>query len=97
MKGVGLRRLTGGQIVDITPAKVPRVIGKGGSMISLIKQYTKCRIFVGQNGRIWIDGDLKDIALTLKVIQKIEKEAHLIGLTNEIEKYFENMKNKEKT
>lgn len=91
LKGVGLRRLTGGQIVDIIPTKVPRLIGKGGSMISLIKQHTGCRIFVGQNGRIWLDGKLEDIALTIKVIRKIESKAHLSGLTNEIETYLENI------
>lgn len=97
LKGVGLRRLTGGHIVEIIPAKVPRLIGKGGSMISLIKQHTGCRIFVGQNGRIWLDGELEDIALTIKVIRKIESEAHLSGLTNEIEKYLSNIQKEELT
>src|SRR6266581_9168060 len=34
MQDRGLNRLTGGQIVEISHSKVPRVIGKGGSMIS---------------------------------------------------------------
>ncbi len=51
MKEQGLRKLSGGQVIDISYSKVPRVIGKGGSMIQLIKSHTNCRIFIGQNGK----------------------------------------------
>lgn len=94
MKGVGLRKLIGGQIVEISPFKVPRVIGKGGSMISLIKKYTNCRIFVGQNGRIWIDGELDDITNAILAIKRIEKDAHTTGLTNVIEDYLRELTGK---
>ena len=70
----------------IQPQKVPRVIGKSGSMITLLKKYTNCWIFVGQNGRIWVKGDPKGIDLIVEAIKKIEKEAHTVGLTNRIEK-----------
>ncbi len=88
MSGPGLRKLIGGYIVDISHSKVPRVIGKGGSMISLIKKYTRCRMFVGQNGRIWIDGEPEDIYLATKAIEKIENEAHVMGLTEAMDKYL---------
>ncbi|MEW5936577.1 MAG: exosome complex RNA-binding protein Rrp4 [Candidatus Thermoplasmatota archaeon] len=84
MKDHGLRKLTGGQIVEITHSKVPRVIGKGGSMIAMLKEGTKCRIFVGQNGRIWIDGDLDNILLAMRAIRKIEEAAQQYGLTEEV-------------
>ena len=61
MKEQGLRKLQGGQVVEISHSKVPRVIGKGGSMIQMIKNMTNCRIFVGQNGRIWLDGDIENM------------------------------------
>jgi exosome complex component RRP4 len=88
MSGPGLRKLVGGHIIDISHSKVPRVIGKGGSMISLIKKYTRCRMFVGQNGRIWIDGEPEEIFLAAKAIEKIENEAHVIGLTDAMNKYL---------
>lgn len=54
-------------------------------MIALIKKYTRCRIFVGQNGRIWIDGEPDGIKKVLQAIEKIESEAISFGLTNRIE------------
>jgi exosome complex component RRP4 len=51
------RKLIGGRVLTITPSKVPRLIGKQGSMIELIKNKTKCQIIVGQNGVVWIKGE----------------------------------------
>ncbi len=91
MKEHGLRKLTGGQIVEISHSKVPRVIGRKGSMISLIKEFTRCRLFVGQNGRIWIDGDIDDIHNAISVIKRIEEEAQVIGLTESVKSMLEEM------
>ncbi|MCK5291602.1 MAG: RNA-binding protein [Thermoplasmata archaeon] len=91
MKEHGLRKLTGGQIVEISHSKVPRVIGRKGSMISLIKEFTRCRLFVGQNGRIWIDGDIDDVHNTISVIKRIEEEAQVIGLTESVKSMLEEM------
>jgi exosome complex component RRP4 len=84
-----LRKLSGGLITEISHSKVPRVIGKGGSMITLIKRYTKCRMFVGQNGRIWVDGDAQDIMVVVRAIEKIEAEAQVSGLTDSIKEFLE--------
>lgn len=85
MKGLGLRKLKGGRIIKVTPSKIPRIIGKQGSMINLIKEKTSCRISAGQNGRIWIQGDdpQKEM-LAAKAIEMIDKNAHAKGLTDEI-------------
>ena len=85
LKDRNLYKIRGGHITYIEPSKVPRLIGKKGSMISLLKKYTRCRIFVGQNGRIWIDGDEDNIAKVIDVIRKIEEESLAFGLTNRIE------------
>ena len=84
MKEHGLRKLAGGMVFDIAPAKVPRVIGRSGSMIQILKNSTGCRIHVGQNGRIWIDGDLERIMKAVEAIKLIEKEAHSKGLTDKV-------------
>lgn len=81
-----LYKIKGGLIIDVEPSKVPRIIGKKGSMISLLKKYTNCRIFVGQNGRIWIDGDIEGVKKVIDTIKMIEEEALSYGLTNKIEK-----------
>jgi exosome complex component RRP4 len=80
-----LYKIKGGQIIEVEPSKVPRIIGKKGSMITLLKKYTKCRIFVGQNGRIWIDGDEDGIKKVTDTIKMIEDESLAYGLTNRIE------------
>jgi len=80
-----LFKIKGGHIIEVESSVVPRIIGKKGSMIALIKKYTRCRIFVGQNGRIWIDGDAEGIALVQQAIRKIESEAITFGLTDRIE------------
>ena len=80
-----LYKIKGGLIIYVEPSKVPRIIGKKGSMIALLKKYTRCRIFVGQNGRIWIDGDEEGVAKVLQMIRKIEDESLSYGLTNKIE------------
>lgn len=81
-----LYKIKGGHIIDVEPSKVPRIIGKKGSMISLLKKYTRCRMFIGQNGRIWVDGDEDGIAKVVKAVKKIQKEALSYGLTDKIEK-----------
>jgi len=81
-KKLGL--IKAGQVIEISHTRVPRLIGKGGSMISMLKKEVNCNIFVGQNGRIWIYGGAEDMDLALKTITLIEREAHTNGLTDRI-------------
>ena len=84
LKGRGMGKFKGGIIVDIAPTKVPRLIGKKGSMINMIKDKTKCKIVVGQNGLVWVKGNEDMEQLTREIIHLIEAEAHTSGLTNKI-------------
>lgn len=84
MRDMLARKLYGGTIIKVTPSKIPRIIGKGGSMINLIKMKTKCEIYTGQNGIVWIRGESK--AKAIEAILTVEKESHTIGLTDKIEK-----------
>ncbi|HEX9909109.1 MAG TPA: exosome complex RNA-binding protein Rrp4 [Thermoplasmata archaeon] len=94
MQDHGLRKLTGGMVVEISPSKVPRVIGRNGSMIQMLKNMTGCRIYVGQNGRIWIDGELDNIVVADQAIKMIENEAHSLGLTERVKKFLEDISGK---
>lgn len=78
------RRLRGGILLYISPVKIPRVIGKQGSMVNMIKDATGCEIQVGQNGWIWVRGTPEKEALVEKIVQMIESEAHIKGLTDRI-------------
>ncbi|NYT01926.1 MAG: S1 RNA-binding domain-containing protein [Methanosarcinales archaeon] len=83
-----LGTLKTGRIIEISHTRVPRLIGKGGSMISMLKKELNCNIFVGQNGRIWVNGNEKEMDLALKTILIIEKEAHTNGLTDRIVEFL---------
>ena len=90
MKGPGLRKLHGGRIFYVNTNKVPRIIGKKGSMISMVKQYTDTKMIVGQNGVIWLQGeDPKMELLAVETIKKIEDESHISGLTDKIKVFLE--------
>ena len=88
MKGEGLGKLTGGTILTISPAKIPRVIGKGGSMIHTITGLTGTRVAVGQNGRIWVEGPPGGILRVREVLRVIDREGQRPGLTERIEGYL---------
>ncbi len=84
LKGRGMGKFKGGIIVDIAPTKVPRLIGKKGSMINMIKDKTGCKIVVGQNGLVWVKGKQEMEQIVKDTIKLIEKEAHTSGLTDRI-------------
>lgn len=84
MRGPGLRKLTDGQIVDVAPAKVPRIIGKNGSMVQVIRDGTGVNMIVGRNGKIWLKGDREQVKKALKAINMIDKESHTHGLTDKV-------------
>ena len=82
-----------GIVISIDPPKIPRVIGRNGSMIKLLKNLTKSNIFVTQNGRIWIKGEnIEYERLLIDAIKKIENEAHTVGLTDRMSEFIENEK-----
>ncbi len=89
MKGPGLKKLDGGRVIKVNPNKVPRIIGKQGSMVSMIKDATGCRIVVGQNGLVWIDGTPEGELTVVNTIKKIEDESHTTGLTDRIKEFLE--------
>jgi len=90
MKGPGLKKLEGGRIMKVAPSKVPRIIGKMGSMVTMIKKVTNCNIIVGQNGVVWLKGtEPEDEILAVETIKKIETESHVSGLTDRIKEFLE--------
>ena len=82
------RKFRSGRVVTMNPAKVPRLIGKEGSMINLIKDRSGCRINVGQNGLVWFEGDNEDAVVS--AIGLIQKEAAMDGLTEKVSSMLNN-------
>lgn len=90
IKSRGLGRIEEGLIVFVNPNKVPRIIGKEGSMINMIKDETKCNITVGQNGLVWIKGDkVEDELYAKKAILFVTEKSFTSGLTDEVKKWFD--------
>ncbi len=93
IRSSGLGKIEEGIIVEVNSNKVPRIIGKEGSMVSMIKQETGCEITVGQNGLIWIQGEkVEDELLAKKAILFIVEKSFVEGLTDEVKKWFDKQK-----
>jgi len=91
--GRGLGRVDEGFIMRLTPSKIPRLIGKKGSMVNMILNQTGCNVVIGQNGRILIHGRTREQeAMAVKVINKVENEAHISGLTSRVQEYLRMLK-----
>lgn len=89
LKGRGLGKIEDGFTFRINPSRVPRVIGREGSMITLIKEKTGCNITVGQNGWIWIKGESLDGEIKArKAIEFVADKVHIDGLTDKMEAWF---------
>ncbi|MCC7569368.1 MAG: exosome complex RNA-binding protein Rrp4 [Candidatus Methanofastidiosa archaeon] len=87
-KSMPYGKLRGGTIVEIRSTRVPRLIGKKGSMIYMIKQETKAKILVGQNGLVWIKGRKEMEELIVRVVKMIDREAHISGLTDKTKEFL---------
>ena len=91
----GLKKLDSGRLIEINPVKVPRIIGKSGSMINMIKDATHSQIYVGQNGRVLINAPNIDAEnLVIECINKIQAESHVSGLTDRIKHLLNERNNK---
>jgi exosome complex component RRP4 len=85
ISGPGLGRIPRGQVAKISPAKVPRLIGKKGSMIKTIEAGTKSRMLIGQNGVVVIVGSSEDTIRAIRAINLVEEEAHSADLTERVQ------------
>lgn len=92
LKDRNLTKLEGGELMEVPPVKVARIIGKNGSMLNLIKEYVECWLFVGQNGRIWLNGEPEEVLVARRVIEMISRESHLPGLTDRVRAFLEENK-----
>jgi len=92
----GLGKITSGRVARISPAKIPRIIGKNGSMITMLKKETGTDIIAGQNGVILATGKSPDQErIAVEAIYMIEREAHTSGLTDRVKAMIqERMKGK---
>jgi len=88
IRGEGYGKVPEGEIIKMSPTKVPRLIGRRGSMVNLISERTGCDVRVGQNGVIVVVGPSEGIVKTVNVIRMIDKEVHGASLMEKVEEYL---------
>ena len=85
-----LGKIDSGDLVKISPSKIPRLIGKRGTMIQTIEMATNAAITIGQNGWVVVlcesaEGLLK----AKKAIQMVDEKAHIANLTDQVKEMLE--------
>jgi len=88
IRGHGYGKIPEGEIIKMSPTRVPRLIGRRGSMINLISEKTGCDVQVGQNGVIVIVGPSEGIVKTVNVIKMIDRETQGAKLMAKVEEYL---------
>lgn len=85
-----LGKIESGTLIKISPSKVPRLIGKRGSMIQTVEMATHAVITIGQNGLIVVScDDSNGLLKAIKAIRMIEEEAHMANLTDKVKEMLE--------
>ena len=85
-----LGKIDSGVLVKISPSKVPRLIGKRGSMIQMIEMATNAAVTIGQNGWVVISCETPEGLLKAKkAIEMVNDKAHVANLTDQIKEMLE--------
>jgi exosome complex component RRP4 len=85
IRGHGYGKIESGEIVKISPTKVPRLIGRRGAMINLISEKTGSDVRVGQNGIVVVNGTPEGLVRAVKAVRMVEEEAHAADLMSKVE------------
>ena len=90
ISGRELGKIDSGELIKISTTKVPRLIGKRGSMIQMIEEATNANITIGQNGIIIASCENPDgLSKAIRAINMIEEDSHRINLTDMVKKMLE--------
>lgn len=85
-----LGKIDAGELVEISASKVPRLIGKRGTMIQTIELATGATITIGQNGWIVVHcDDPEGLLKAKKAIKMVEEQAHIANLTDKVKEMLE--------
>ena len=85
-----LGKIESGTLIKISPSKIPRLIGKRGSMIQTIETATNAVITIGQNGFVVVSCENSNGLLkAIGAIRMIEAQAHMANLTDKVKEMLE--------
>jgi len=85
-----LGKIDSGDLVKISPSKVPRLIGKKGSMIQMIEMSTDAAVTIGQNGWVVVSCESPEGLLKAKkAIEMVNDKAHIANLTDQVKEMLD--------
>jgi len=85
--GENLGKIDSGELIKISPTKIPRLTG---SVIQTIEASTNATITVGQNGFIVVSCDeTNGLLMALAAIRMVDEQAHLVDLTDKVKKMLD--------
>jgi exosome complex component RRP4 len=85
-----LGKIDSGDLVKISPSKVPRLIGKKGSMIQMIEMSTDAAVTIGQNGWVVVSCESTEGLLKAKkAIEMVNDKAHIANLTDQVKEMLD--------
>lgn len=85
-----LGKIDSGDLIKISPSKVPRLIGKRGTMIQTIEMATDAAITIGQNGWVVVSCESPEGLLKAKkAIEMVNEKAHVANLTDQVKEMLE--------
>ena len=85
-----LGKIESGELVSISASKVPRLIGKRGTMIQTIEMATNAVVTIGQNGWVVVSCESAEGLLKAKkAIQMVDEKAHVANLTDQVKEMLE--------
>ena len=80
IRRMGLRKIRSGAVENIDPHLLGRLIGKQGKALRQLKEESECRVIVGDNGRLWIDGDFNGTLEVRNRLRSLTAEAKAVTL-----------------
>ena len=93
MKGVGLRKLKEGTVLDLPVNLVKLVRSDNDSILNSLKEVSDCRIIVADNGRMWVDGSPENISMVRDAIDLLRSSGHMNNVKNVISQFVEERRN----
>jgi exosome complex component RRP4 len=94
MRGSNFGKLESNRVSKINISRIPRLIGKEGSMINMIKEMTGCEVLVGQNGVVWVNGPEDGKAAALAAVKFIDENYMNQNMVESVRRLLENVRGK---
>jgi exosome complex component RRP4 len=90
MKGMGLRKVNSGFVDTIPPHLVGTISSGSNAIINQLKDTSNCRIILGANGRIWVDGEPEGIRIVRDALAFVRDNEHSTDLASAFASHLAN-------